>query len=272
MPALTLSLAGLQLALKTEAHVVPEAVYAPFLCKGGQAPDLTVAYGSADLPRTRVAQPAPRRWEVRYPPKDARDFADLRACLEVLPMEQILLEQNRFFLHASLVQTAYGGLVFTGDSGVGKSTQADLWVRHRGAELLNGDRVIVQRTEGGFLGWGSLYAGSSQCYVNRCVPIRAIFLLHQAPENTLVPADPGDAMKALLFQIALVQTTPALLHRQLNLAEELLRCVPVYHLYCTPDEGAVKVVEGAALCSPTANTAAQTSCPAPVGKAHIHLM
>lgn len=36
-------------------------------------------------------------------------------------------------------------ILFSGPSGIGKSTHADLWVKHRGARVINGDRTLLQK-------------------------------------------------------------------------------------------------------------------------------
>lgn len=86
--------------------------------------------------------------------------------------ERHLLNFNRFILHASCIGTAFGGILFSGVSGIGKSTQADLWCRYEDATLINGDRPIVGKVDNQWKAFGSPYAGSSNCYVNASVPVR----------------------------------------------------------------------------------------------------
>ena len=45
-------------------------------------------------------------------------------------------------LHAAMVEKDGYGVVFLGPSGMGKSTQAKLWVEHQGADFIIGDRQI----------------------------------------------------------------------------------------------------------------------------------
>ena len=70
-------------------------------------------------------------------------------------------------------------MLIAGYPGIGKSTQADLWQRYEGAELLNGDRTVLRRIDGVWTAFGSPYAGSSNCFVNESRPVRAIVLLSQ---------------------------------------------------------------------------------------------
>ena len=100
-------------------------------------------------------------------------------------------------LHASFVSTRYGGLLFSGVSGIGKSTQADLWQRYEGAELLNGDRTVLRRMDGVWTAFGSPYAGSSNCFVNESRPVRAIVLLSQGSACSLRRLSPAAAFRGL---------------------------------------------------------------------------
>ena len=51
------------------------------------------------------------------------------------------------------------GILFSGPSGIGKSTQAALWQRYAGAEIVNGDRALVRPDTGTVS--GVFYAGTS---------------------------------------------------------------------------------------------------------------
>ena len=101
--------------------------------------------------------------------------------------EQFLIQKNRLILHASLLNTQFGGLIFSGPSGIGKSTQAELWKEYEGAEQINGDRPILYKKENVWMGYGSPYAGSSKFYVNKGVPVRAIMLLAQGEDCRIMP-------------------------------------------------------------------------------------
>ena len=93
--------------------------------------------------------------------------------------------QNMLQLHASLIDDQGRGVVFLGPSGVGKTTQAERWAEYRGAAILNGDMVFIQKTPDGYLGWGTPWHGSSPYCLNTSVPVKALVVLKQAPENRL---------------------------------------------------------------------------------------
>ncbi len=180
--------------------------------------------------------------EVRIPSWQIWNFTYVRGCLMFIPMEEVLLRHNRFFLHASFIASPFGGLLFTGDSGVGKSTQAELWREHMGSTIINGDRTIVAKEENGWRAYGSPYAGSSEYYVKRDEPIRAIILLEQATENQVDVVSPAEAFRRLFLQVSMDHSKPEQVNRLCDLLMELTAAVPIYRLRCTPDVRAVNAL------------------------------
>ena len=68
-------------------------------------------------------------------------------------------------VHSSLIDYRGKGVLFLGPSGIGKTTQAELWNQYRETRIINGDVVFVQKTRENFLGWGTPWhfkAGSKE--------------------------------------------------------------------------------------------------------------
>lgn len=183
------------------------------------------------------------RAEVRYRAEEASIFSDASVQFRHIGFEEVMLSLQRLALHASLVETPQGGLLFSGVSGIGKSTQAALWVRCRQAEQLNGDRPLLYQEAGRWLAAGSPYAGSSRCYVNRACPIRAIVFLSKAKACSLRPVPPGQAFRSLYAATVMNLWNPTYLEQATDLLTALAVRVPCYQLACTPDERAVECLE-----------------------------
>lgn len=161
-------------------------------------------------------------------------------CSHLLGIEKILLDRAGFLLHSSVVELFGKTVLFSGPSGIGKSTQADLWARHLGARILNGDRTVVMRCRDGFYGGGSPYAGHSRIYRKEQFPIAGIFLLEQSNENRVARLG-ADAFAPLLSQILINSWDLDFMDRLTGLLAELLTQVPVYRLSCRPDHEAVEL-------------------------------
>lgn len=170
-------------------------------------------------------------------------FNACRICFSHMAFEELLLNKGRMILHASCVSAPFGGLVFSGPSGIGKSTQANLWSKLEDSTVINGDRAILYRSERGWRVAGSPYAGSSEYYVNKEVPVTAIVMLEQAEECTIRLLHQGEAFRRIYTGLLINGWNPAYVTRLCNLCELLTAEVPVYLLACTPNAEAVETLK-----------------------------
>ena len=143
-------------------------------------------------------------------------------------------------LHSSFVEMDGKAVLFSGPSGAGKSTMADLWQTHLGAQIINGDRTIIQKNAQGFTAAGSIWAGSSCIYRQVTLPLAGIFLLNQAPENRVERLG-FDAFVPLFSQTILNSWDRDFMDRMAGLYDALLADIPVYRLHCRPDRDAVEL-------------------------------
>ena len=173
-----------------------------------------------------------------------RAGASVRAVLEAAGIFDIFAARGMLVLHSAYIVTRGGeGILFSGPSGIGKSTQAALWERFAGARTVNGDRALVrpvERTVGGVF-----YAGTSGICQNVTAPLRAVVLLGQAAENRVVRARPQEAFARLLSQCAYYEWDAASAARMTELAAQLVTNVPVWRMDCRADESAVQALEEA---------------------------
>lgn len=180
---------------------------------------------------------------VVYLEEYGRCVSELQNCFYHIGFESILIRHNKLCLHASCVDTDFGGILFSGVSGIGKSTQADLWCKYRNARQINGDRPILSREHTGWTAWGSPYAGSSKCYVNDSCPISAVVLLKQAPSCELRKLTYQEAFRRIWAGLTVRTWDPTFVEAASSLAIDLASGIPVYELCCTPDERAVECLE-----------------------------
>lgn len=172
-------------------------------------------------------------------------LSDANNLFSHLNFEELLLRKGRLCLHASCVDTPLGGILFSGPSGIGKSTQSDLWRRYRGGVPINGDRPILSRDGGNWLAWGSPYAGSSDCHVNANCPVRAIVMLGKGAQCKLRKLSVAEAFRKVWSGVTVHSWDESYVTAALGLTQDLVEAVPVYELICTPDERAVTCLEDA---------------------------
>ena len=145
--------------------------------------------------------------------------------------------------HSSLIDYRGHGLMFLGPSGIGKTTQAELWNQYRDALIINGDIVFVQETEEAFLGWGTPWHGSSPYCENTNVPVDALIILKQAPENSIRKLEGFEKVTAVSNSVFYPRWLENGMELCLETLDHLLSKIPVYELSCRPDEEAVELTE-----------------------------
>ena len=160
-----------------------------------------------------------------------------------LAMTHVLLKKSKLLLHAAYILTEKGAILFTAPSGTGKSTQAELWQKYRGAKIINGDRAVV-----GFHGeipmaYGFPLSGSSAICVNQTAPLRAIVRLHQGEENSIRLLRGAEAVSVLLNGTAIPEEYKEDLPKIMDTAILLAQNIPILDFSCLPDESAIFVLE-----------------------------
>ncbi|MCF0230057.1 MAG: hypothetical protein HUJ76_10255 [Parasporobacterium sp.] len=142
-------------------------------------------------------------------------------------------------LHSSFIDYRGHGIAFSGPSGIGKTTQAELWNKYLGAEIINGDKALIRPEDGGIMGYGSPWHGSSPYISSSSVPLRAIIFLRQSGTNAIRRVDSGTAVTELLPQILIPLWDEAAAQTVMDAIDRIVSEVPVYILECRPDEEAV---------------------------------
>lgn len=185
----------------------------------------------------------PGNCSIYLQPEDLNRILPQFRLAAFLSPERLLLHFDAFLLHSSLIDWQGNGILFTAPSGTGKSTQAELWHQLEGAQILNGDRAIIRQLQDGFKAYGSPYAGSSGIFTKHSTPIRAVVVLSQAPENSLERLSPVDAFNQLYRQSTVLSWDPQFVDRISECLLDLIEMIPVYHLACRPDAGAVAALK-----------------------------
>ena len=165
-----------------------------------------------------------------------------KTVLRAMELEHLLACHDTLLFHATFIDVGGKAILFTAPSGVGKSTQAQLWCRHQGAELVNGDRAGLQWRDGGAYACGVPFSGSSDVRRNVTLPLAAIICLSQAPENTVTRLTGLRAFREIWAGCTVHLWERTDMERATQTVSRLLQSVPVYALACTPDPSAAAVL------------------------------
>ena len=160
-----------------------------------------------------------------------------------LALETLIIDLDGIFMHASLINAGGKGIIFSAPSGVGKSTQASLWEKHRGAKILNGDRAAIRFVNGKWRAYGSPWAGSSGIYRREGVEIAAIVFLGQSKKNVITKLTGIKAFNAIMNGGIFPYWNKEKMVSVCKISEKILAEVPVFEFTCTPDLSAVEELE-----------------------------
>lgn len=199
------------------------------------APDISIL-----VPEKKITEPAEKYRHL--PPKD----------IELILMcgrfsREILLHEG-FVLHSSAIVYRNRGILFSADSGVGKSTHTRLWQKHFGAEnvrILNDDKPAIRSGEDGFTVYGTPFSGNSDENLNLSVPLHAIVFIERDEKNFIHKISPEEAMPLLMRHTLRPGSSAERMEVLLGLLNRLLLEIPVYKLHCNmEEEAAVTAAEG----------------------------
>ncbi|HJA32868.1 MAG TPA: hypothetical protein H9794_01240 [Candidatus Mediterraneibacter merdigallinarum] len=161
----------------------------------------------------------------------------------LLALERRLVKKDSMVLHCAYVEYKGEAVLFSAPSETGKTTQANLWEKYRGSRTVNGDRALLGKMDGRWTARGWPVCGTSEVCFNEDVPIRAVVMLSQAEENHAERLSPGRAFPLLYSQITVNKWNREAHIHIMDLMEDFLGNVPVFHLGCTISREAVECLE-----------------------------
>ncbi len=169
-------------------------------------------------------------------------FSPVRYPLDQVLLMHILARKEGMIVHAAGLDVKGRGIAVAGKSGAGKSTTAELLVRHRVAEAVSDDRIVIRKGADGFGMFGTPWGGKGRIAENRSVPLRALLFLEQAPENALRRIDRTDAVEKLLPVVSVPWFDRDLMPTVLETCERLVDAVPAFVCRFRPNEQASAMI------------------------------
>lgn len=154
-----------------------------------------------------------------------------------------LIEFNGFYLHSSAVEVDGKAYLFSGTSGVGKSTHSGLWQQLLGEKVcrFNDDKPALRRLDGRWYAYGTPWCGKDGINVNKKVPLVGICFLKQGSENCIRHLEPGEAVLKVLSQTIRKFKNPAKLDLLLSHVDKLVWEIPIYELVSRPEIAAAQL-------------------------------
>ncbi len=151
-------------------------------------------------------------------------------------LEGRLLDEGVLTLHSSCVELDGKAYSFSGPSGCGKSTRARNWVSGLRAAYLSGDRPAVHVAE--HCAYGIPWDGKEQIFRNDKAQIGAVFEVRRSAFTMLRMLSAKQARTFLISQIYVPMWDSERAMAAMFLLNRLVKSIPVYRLFCGPDESA----------------------------------
>jgi hypothetical protein len=144
-------------------------------------------------------------------------------------------------LHASMAVVEGVAHVFTGHSGAGKSTIAEL-AESLGASIPTDDRTILTTGAKGVTAWGTPWHGSFRRTSPDGAPVGNISLLVHDSVDCLEPIEPARAVMEMFVRTVQARITEREVQTTLTTLETIAARVPFFELRFLPTPEAVRLV------------------------------
>jgi len=172
---------------------------------------------------------------VKYSDGYLETIAVYRKIAEILPT------YNATVFHGALISLNNEGYLFTGRSGIGKTTHINNWLKeYKDTRIINGDKPILKIVNNELIGYGTPWSGKENLNTNDSVKIKAIIILEQDKTNHIEQLNIKDAYTTLLSQTYRT-SKPDGVKQALELSLKMAGLIKVYRLGCNMDQQSAKV-------------------------------
>lgn len=153
-----------------------------------------------------------------------------------------LLRFNGILLHSSCIVLDGVAYAFSADSGTGKSTHTQLWLKHFGdrAHMLNDDKPAIRLIGDKVYACGTPWSGKYDYSSPEIAELAGICFLERSEENWIRKADTGKAVFNIFSQ-TVRKLNAERMDRLFDVLEQIFAKVPLYEFGCNISDDAVMV-------------------------------
>ncbi len=152
---------------------------------------------------------------------------------------RVMRDYDAFFFHCSSIAVGDKAIMFTAQSGTGKSTHRGLWLKNfpEKVRVINDDKPIIRKIDGRFYVYGTPWMGKEGMGENIRVPAYALCFLSRSPENYIGPIDTASIVAKALNQTVRPKE-PELMGKLLDLLDGFISQVKCFDLRVNMDDDA----------------------------------
>jgi hypothetical protein len=138
-------------------------------------------------------------------------------------------------IHASGVNIDRQGYLFSGISGKGKTTLANLWDKS-GARIIHDDRIILRNTSSGYRMYNTPVYNDDKPLESS---LNKIFIIDHATSNKMLPIKGASAVSQVMANCIQHDWDSEIIARLLGSVSIMCSSIPVYHLFFKPDRSVI---------------------------------
>jgi len=207
-----------------------------------ETPVLSITVSTRELRKEQQYSARQREQEGKPPARySSRHLETLALCRKIAAQ---LLPKGALLFHGTVIAKDGKAYVFTAPSGTGKTTHAQLWLQHiEDCHILNGDKPFLLFRNGTVYACGSPWTGKENYGKNEMLPLEAICVLEQSPENHIEHVSLKDNFDILLNQSYIPEKNDGMI-AAIRLIQQL-STVNLYRLSCNISKEAAFVAYNA---------------------------
>ncbi|MCX6253081.1 MAG: hypothetical protein NTV31_01230 [Bacteroidia bacterium] len=155
--------------------------------------------------------------------------------LDGLILYYLTVIHGDIMIHASGVNNAGHGYLFSGVSGKGKSTMAKLW-GNSGAKVIHDDRLILRKTGSGYRMYSTPVYNNDEPHESQ---LNKIFIIDHGIENRLVPVKGAIAVSLVMTNCIQHNWGSDIIARLLGSVSIMCGTIPIIRLFFKPDRSVI---------------------------------
>ena len=148
-------------------------------------------------------------------------------------------------IHSSCISYKGNAILFSADSGTGKSTHTSLWkeLYSDDVQFINDDKPIIRIIGDKVYAYGTPWSGKTDLNSNICAPLKGIVILERGEKNTIERVQLSDVISTVFANIIVPSENKEIANIALSSYNKILSKVPLYRLRCNISLEAPKVVK-----------------------------
>lgn len=175
----------------------------------------------------------------------SRDQTEQENIFHAVRLFYLYLAQRKgyFAVHSASILYRDKAWLFSGHSGMGKTTHTNLWHELLDTALLNGDLNLIGKEGEVYYVYGIPWCGTSGIFTTEKRQLGGIVLLGRSEKDHIEELEAEEKTLRVMQRMISPSWTAELMRCNLEFAGQMAERIPVYHLLCTKNPSAVYTIK-----------------------------